>query len=132
VRSVAESEPYGIVVLAKDRARLIVVAAGSVRLVGEIDEPDPQREPDDRRGHLHQAQRSERDQRHVEAFAARVSHRVNAHPVLRSLDLVVVAPDHLGARFVRSHHPGHGGHIAGRIPVEAGDRVVRRAGLASR
>ena len=116
VRSVAESQPYGVVVLAKDRARLIVVALDGARLVAEIDERDPQRRHADRRGHLHQGERSGRDQRQVEAFMARVSHRVNAEPALRSLDLVIVAPDHLSTRFQRSHHPNHGARIAGRIP----------------
>lgn len=121
VRSLAESEPYGIVVLAKDRARLMVVTPDGARLVAEIDERDPQRQRADRRGHLHQPQRSGRDQRLVEAFMARVSHRVNAEPALRSLDLVIVAPDHLGTRFQRSHHPSRGARIAGRIP---GNRLI--------
>jgi hypothetical protein len=116
VRSVAESEPYGIVVLAKDRARLIVVTPEGARDVAEIDERQSEDDPVDRRGHLHQAERSVRDQHHIDAFIARVGHRVNNEPVLRSLDLVVVAPDHLSTRFERSHQPAHGARIAGRIP----------------
>ena len=116
VRSVAESQPYGVIVLAKDRARLIVVTPEGARLVAEIDERDLPHQQADRRGHLHQPERSGRDQRQVEAFMARVSNRVNTEPALRSLDLVVVAPDHLSSRFQRSHLPSHGARIAGRIP----------------
>ncbi len=115
VRSLVESKPYGIVVLAKNQARLMVATPDGARLVAEIDERDPYGQQADRRGHLHQSQRSGSDQRLVEAFMARVSHRINAEPALRSLNLVVVAPDHLGTRFQRSHHPNHGARIAGRI-----------------
>ncbi len=116
VRSLAESEPYGVVVLAKDRARLMVVTPEGARLAAEIDERDSQRKTADRRGHLHQPQRAGRDQRQVDAFMGRISYRVNAEPALRSLDLVIVAPDHLGMRFQRVHRPSHGARIAGRIP----------------
>ena len=131
VRSVAEVEPYGIVALAKDRARLMVVTPVGARLVAEIDEREPEGRAADRRGHLHQAQRSGRDQRQVDAFLARVSSRVNGEPALRSLDFVIVAPDHLGIRFERSHRPSHGARIAGRIPGNRlSDSPVSLAGIA--
>ena len=116
VRSLAESEPYGVVVLAKDRARIVAVTPDGARLVAEIDERDQRPGLADRRGHLHQAERGERDQRQIEAFMARVSHRIDTEPALRSLDLVVVAPDHLSTRFQRLHRSTHGARIAGRIP----------------
>jgi hypothetical protein len=116
VRSLAESEPYGIVVLAKDRARFMVVTPVGARLVAEIDERASLGRSADRRGHQHRSERAGRDRRQVEAFLARVSHRVNAEPALRSLDLVTVAPDHLSARFQRLHRPSHGARVVGRIP----------------
>lgn len=116
VRSVAGTEPYGVVVLAKDQARLLVVASDGVRLVAEIDERKPQGHTADRRGHLHQPERAGRDQRQVDAFLARVSHRVNHDPALRSLDVVVVAPDTLATRFQRMHDAQDGARMAGAVP----------------
>jgi len=108
-----------------------VVASDGARLVSEIDEREPQGQAADRRGHLHQSQRSGRDQRQVDAFMARVSSRVNGEPALRSLDLVIVAPDHLGTRFQRLHRPRHGARIAGRIPGNRlSDSPVSLAGIA--
>ncbi len=131
VRSVAESQPFAIVVLAKDQARLIVAAPDGARLVAEIDEREPQGRAADRRGHLHQPQRPGRDQRQVDAFLARVGSSVNGEPSLRSLDLVIVAPDHLGIRFERSHRPSYGARIAGRIPGNRlSDSPVSLAGIA--
>ena len=116
VRSVAGSQPYGVVVLAKDQARLLVVAANGPRRVAEIDERKPQGHDADRRGHLHQPERAGRDQRQVDAFLGRVSHQVNCEPALRSLDVVVVAPDPLGTRFQRVHVARDGAQIAGLVP----------------
>lgn len=116
VRSVAGTEPYGVVVLAKDQARLLVVASDGVRLVAEIDERKPQGHTADRRGHLHQPERSGRDQRQVDAFLAGVSHRVNCEPALQSLDVVLVAPDPIASRFRRLHVAREGARIAGHVP----------------
>ena len=116
VRSVASSEPYGVVVLAKDQARLLVVSANGARRVAEIDERKLQGHDADRRGHLHQPERSERDQRQVDAFLGRVSHQVNCEPALRSLDVVVVAPDPTATRFQRLHDAKEGAQIAGHVP----------------
>ena len=116
VRSVANSEPYGVVVLAKDQARLLVVSANGARRVAEIDERKLQGHDADRRGHLHQPERSERDQRQVDAFLGRVSHQVNCEPALRSLDVVVVAPDPIATRFQRLHDAKGGAQIAGHVP----------------
>ncbi|MEO6469640.1 MAG: hypothetical protein ABIP21_11110 [Acidimicrobiia bacterium] len=116
VRSVTGSEPYGIVVLAKDQARLLVVSANGARRVAEIDERTPQDHDVDRRGHLHQPERSGRDQRQFDAFLGRVSHQVNCEPALRSLDVVVVAPDPIATRFQRLHDAKEGAQIAGHVP----------------
>ncbi len=135
-RSLSRHPSYRLLVLGGGRARLFV--GGGLRLAEVEREPFPlvdTRAHDlaDRRGHLHEPERTHRDHRRWDAFLRTVDAELCSLTSLVSLPLVVAAAEPLAGRFRRmstdpvvGHLPGN--HVragAGRLAELAGPVVAR-------
>jgi len=108
-RAVLENPPYRLLVLASGTARLYV---GADRHLGEqVAGGFPLGEArssgtTDRRGHLHQAERTHRDSRRWDSFLRQVDKALSASTRSRDLPLILAATEPLASRFQQrtTHH----------------------------
>jgi hypothetical protein len=101
-RAVLENPPYRLLALASGTARLYLGTGVHVRERAGHGFPidaRPTTDAADRRGHLHQSERTHHDARRWDAFLRDVDHALNGDHRTRALPLILAAAEPLASRY---------------------------------
>ena len=103
VRLLTRQPPCRVLVLGGGTARLFVTTGPFIHEVQDdrfpIVSSETETVDDDRRGHLHQAERTHRRTSRWDGFLRQVDHALNADPSTRALPLVIAATEPMTSRF---------------------------------